>query len=118
MAILSLGVLLAAFVLGLLLGMPYIRLLRRLKMGKNIRREGPQSHLAKQGTPTLGGALVIAVVVLLWLGVFAFLGEPQRGDFVAQPIVPIGALAAVVVLGCLDDYVDILYRFRTRRPHQ
>src|SRR5947207_2716937 len=73
MAIFALGVLLAAFILGLVLGSPYIALLRRLKMGKQIRREGPQSHLAKQGTPTLGGVLVIAVVVLLWLVVFAFL---------------------------------------------
>jgi len=118
MAILSLGVLLAAFVLGLLLGAPYIGLLHRLKMGKNIRREGPQSHLAKQGTPTLGGALIIGVVVLLWLVVFAFLQEPQRGDFVAQTIVPIGALLAVGILGFIDDYVDILYGFGIRGRHK
>ena len=118
MAILSLGVLLAAFVLGLLLGTPYIDVLRRLQMGKTIRREGPQSHYAKQGTPTLGGALVIAVVVLLWLIVFAFLDEPQRGDFVAQTIVPIGALVAVGVLGFIDDYVDILYGFGIRGRHK
>src|SRR5712692_2534886 len=118
MAILSLGVLLAAFVLGLLLGAPYIGLLHRLKMGKNIRREGPQSHFAKQGTPTLGGALVIGVVVLLWLVVFAFLQEPQRCDFVAQTIVPIGALVAVGILGFIDDYVDILYGFGIRGRHK
>src|SRR5437773_7331727 len=118
MAILSLGVLLAAFVLGLLLGTPYIDVLRRLQMGKTIRREGPESHYAKQGTPTLGGALVIAVVVLLWLIVFAFLDEPQRGDFVAQTIVPIGALVAVGVLGFIDDYVDILYGFGIRGRHK
>src|SRR6266571_5146015 len=118
MAILSLGVLLAAFILGLLLGTPYIDVLRRLQMGKTIRREGPQSHYAKQGTPTLGGALVIAVVVLLWLVVFTFLDEPQRGDFVAQTIVPIGALVAVGVLGFIDDYVDILYGFGIRGRHK
>jgi phospho-N-acetylmuramoyl-pentapeptide-transferase len=116
--IFALGVLLAAFIIGLLLGGPYIRLLRRLKMGKQIRREGPQSHLAKQGTPTLGGVLVIAVVVLLWLVVFAILQEPQRGDFVAQTIVPIGALVAVGVLGFIDDYVDILYGFGIRGRHK
>src|SRR5258707_192765 len=60
MEILSLGVLLAAFLLGLLFGAPYIDLLRRLRMGKQIRREGPQSHYAKQGTPTLGGLWFIA----------------------------------------------------------
>jgi phospho-N-acetylmuramoyl-pentapeptide-transferase len=116
--IFALGVLLAAFILGLLLGGPYIRLLRRLKMGKQIRREGPQSHYAKQGTPTLGGVLVIAVVVLLWLVVFAILPEPQRGDFVAQTIVPIGALVAVGLLGFIDDYVDILYGFGIRGRHK
>jgi phospho-N-acetylmuramoyl-pentapeptide-transferase len=116
--IFALGVLLAAFIIGLLLGGPYIRLLRRLKMGKQIRREGPQSHLAKQGTPTLGGVLVIAVVVLLWLVVFAILQEPQRGDFVAQTIVPIGALVAVGILGFIDDYVDILYGFGIRGRHK
>jgi phospho-N-acetylmuramoyl-pentapeptide-transferase len=116
--IFALGVLLAAFILGLLLGGPYIRLLRRLKMGKQIRREGPQSHYAKQGTPTLGGVLVIAVVVLLWLVVFAILPEPQRGDFVAQTIVPIGALVAVGLLGFIDDYIDILYGFGIRGRHK
>ena len=118
MAILALGVLLTAFLLGLVFGSPYINLLRRLRMGKQIRREGPQSHYAKQGTPTLGGALVIAVVVVLWIFVFALLQEPQRGDFVAQTIVPLGALIAVGILGFIDDYVDILYGVGIRGRHK
>ena len=118
MAVLALGVLLAAFILGLILGSPYINLLRRLRMGKQIRREGPQSHLAKQGTPTLGGVLVIFVVTVMWLLVFAVLQEPQRGDFVAQTIVPIGALIAVGVLGFVDDYVNIVYGFGIRGRHK
>ena len=118
MAILALGVLLTAFLLGLILGGPYIRLLRRLRLGKHIRREGPQSHYAKQGTPTLGGALVIGVVVLLWALVLALLQDPPRGDFIAQTIVPIGALVAVGVLGFIDDYIDILYGFGVRGRHK
>ncbi|MDP9320371.1 MAG: phospho-N-acetylmuramoyl-pentapeptide-transferase [Chloroflexota bacterium] len=118
MAILALGVLLGAFVLGLLLGGPYIRLLRHFRMGKQIRREGPQSHYAKQGTPTLGGVLVIAVVAVLWLLVFVLLDEPQRGDFVAQTIIPVGALVAVGVLGFVDDYVNIVYGFGIRGRHK
>ena len=118
MAIISLGVLLAAFILGLVIGGPYINLLRRLRMGKQIRREGPKSHYAKQGTPTLGGVLIIAVVASLWLLVFVLLQEPQRGDFVAQTIVPIGALVAVGVLGFIDDYVNIVYGFGVRGRHK
>jgi len=117
-AILSLGVLLTAFILGLVIGGPYINLLRRLRMGKQIRREGPRSHYAKQGTPTLGGVLIIAVVAALWLLVFAFLQEPQRGDFVAQTIVPMGALVAVGVLGFIDDYVNIVYGVGVRGRHK
>ena len=118
MAILALGVLLAAFILGLILGGPYIDLLRRLRMGKQIRREGPQSHYAKQGTPTMGGVLIILVVSALWLVVFAVLREPQRGDFVAQTIVPIGAFIAVGILGAVDDYVNIVYGFGIRGRHK
>src|SRR5437588_5133389 len=118
MATLSLGVLVAAFLLGLVLGAPYIDLMRRLRMGKQIRREGPQSHYAKQGTPTLGGVLFIAVVALVWVVVFAILEDPQRGDFVAQTIVPIGAFIAVGILGAIDDYVNVVYGVGIRGRHK
>jgi len=117
-AILALGLLLTAFLLGLILGAPYIELLRRLRMGKRIRLEGPESHLAKQGTPTLGGLLVIIVVVTLAVLVFALLPDPQRGDYVAQTIVPVGALVAVGVLGFIDDYVNIVYGVGIRGRHK
>ena len=118
MAILALGVLLAAFLLGLILGGPYIRLLRRFRIGQNIRPEGPATHFAKQGTPTMGGALVILVVAALWLFVLALLPESQRGDYVAQTIVPIGALVAVGVLGAIDDLVNVRYGFGIRGRHK
>jgi len=117
-AILALGLLLTAFLLGLILGAPYIELLRRLRMGKRIRLEGPESHLAKQGTPTLGGLLVIIVVVTLAVLVFALLPDPQRGDYVAQTIVPVGALVAVGILGFIDDYVNIVYGVGIRGRHK
>ena len=118
MAILALAVLVATFLLGLILGAPYIDLMRRLRMGQQIRREGPQSHLAKQGTPTLGGVLFIGVVAAVWVLVFAILQEPQRGDFVAQTIVPIGAFIAVGILGAIDDYVKVVYGIGIRGRHK
>ena len=118
MAILALGVLLAAFLLGLVLGGPYIRALRRFRVGQNIRAEGPATHYAKQGTPTMGGALVIVVVAALWLLVLLILPEGQRGDYVAQTIVPIGALVAVGILGAIDDLVNVRYGFGIRGRHK
>src|SRR5256885_15974310 len=65
-AILALGVMLSAFLLGLIFGGPYIRLLRRLGLGQNIPRQGPTRDLAKQGIPTMGGALFDLPVPVVW----------------------------------------------------
>jgi phospho-N-acetylmuramoyl-pentapeptide-transferase len=108
-AILALGVLLAAFLLGLVLGAPYIQLLRRFRIGQNIRPEGPQTHYVKQGIPTMGGALFIGVTSLLWLLVLLLLPADQRDVFIPQTIVPIGTLIAVGVLGAIDDLVNVRY---------
>ena len=114
----ALGVLVAAFLLGLVIGAPYIRLLRDLRIGKSIRREGPQSHLAKQGTPTLGGLLFIGVTFLMWGLVLAFLPREQRDEFIPQTIVPMGALLAVGLLGAIDDLVNVAYGFGIRGRHK
>ena len=53
----------------LLIGPAYIRLLQEKQMGQSIREDGPQSHLSKKGTPTMGGGLIllaITVSTLLW----------------------------------------------------
>lgn len=65
----SLGAAVTAFLLGVLLGPWVIGKLRELKYGQQIRTDGPQTHMAKQGTPTMGGVLIlgsILVSVLLW----------------------------------------------------
>lgn len=116
--ILALGILLIAFLLGLLLSRPFIASLRFFRIGKQIRREGPQSHYAKQGLLTMGGILPIGVVALIWGAIFAVLQEPQRGEFVAQTIVPIGALVGVGLLGAIDDYVNVVYGFGIRGRHK
>ena len=58
-----------AMAIALAIGPRMIRWLLAMKIGQAVRSDGPQSHLAKQGTPTMGGALVltaIAVSTLLW----------------------------------------------------
>ncbi len=90
------GVLLA-FALVVILTPPYIRLLRFLGFGKQIRIEGPQSHLVKEGTPTLGGLLVIAVV----LGLYLLLGRVEGGIIAA-----LAALAGIGLLGAVDDVLN------------
>ncbi|HEX6204114.1 MAG TPA: phospho-N-acetylmuramoyl-pentapeptide-transferase [Thermoanaerobaculia bacterium] len=58
-----------ALAISFLLGPWFIRLLRRLSVGQNIRDVGPQAHFIKAGTPTMGGLLILAaltVSTLLW----------------------------------------------------
>ena len=90
--------LLLAFAIVVILMPPYIRLLRTTGFTKQIAVEGPDSHQIKHGTPTMGGALIIVVVVALYL----LLGSPPEGGIYA----PLAALAGVGLLGAFDDYLN------------
>jgi phospho-N-acetylmuramoyl-pentapeptide-transferase len=90
--------LLLAFALVVILMPPYIRLLQHFGFGKKIREEGPQSHMVKWGTPTMGGLLIIGVV----LGIFLLLRWPVQGGVIA----PLATLALVGLLGGVDDYLN------------
>jgi phospho-N-acetylmuramoyl-pentapeptide-transferase len=63
-----LGVL-TALVISFVVGPPMIRRLTFFKIGQTVRDDGPQTHLTKAGTPTMGGTLIlvaVAVATLLW----------------------------------------------------
>ncbi|MEO5885263.1 MAG: phospho-N-acetylmuramoyl-pentapeptide-transferase [Candidatus Limnocylindrales bacterium] len=89
--------LLLAFALIVILMPPYIRLLQAVGFGKRIRQDGPETHFVKEGTPTMGGLLIVVVV----LGIFFFLREPDAATFA-----PLAALAGVGLLGAFDDYLN------------
>ncbi|MBB6673222.1 phospho-N-acetylmuramoyl-pentapeptide-transferase [Cohnella nanjingensis] len=87
-----------SFVLAALLGPLFIPLLRRLKFGQQVRVEGPQSHLKKTGTPTMGGIIILLALTL------AFLKFSDRGpEFWALLIACLG----FGLVGFLDDYIKI-----------
>jgi phospho-N-acetylmuramoyl-pentapeptide-transferase len=90
--------LLLSFAMVVILMPAYVRLLRHLGFGKRIREEGPHTHLVKEGTPTMGGLLLIVVVAALFM---LLRGVPERGV-----IAPLAALAVVGLLGAVDDYLN------------
>ena len=90
--------LLLAFALVVILMPPYIRLLHAIGFGKRIRVEGPESHYVKEGTPTMGGLLIVAVVLAIY---FLLKQQPDASTFA-----PIAALASVGLLGAFDDYLN------------
>jgi len=82
-----------------LFGGKVIEALRRLKFGQSIRNDGPATHLAKSGTPTMGGLLIIGSVVFAML----FWGD-IRSNLVWLVLISFVAFGAV---GLLDDYLKI-----------
>jgi phospho-N-acetylmuramoyl-pentapeptide-transferase len=76
-----------------------IRSLKRLKMKQNVRDDGPQTHLGKQGTPTMGGILIIASIVvttLLW------------GNLANRYIwIMLMSIISYGVIGFIDDYLKV-----------
>ncbi|MBE9559743.1 MAG: phospho-N-acetylmuramoyl-pentapeptide-transferase [Proteobacteria bacterium] len=90
-----------ALVLSLVIGPTMIRKLSSYKIGQQIRDDGPQSHLSKAGTPTMGGALIlvsIAISTLLW------------GDLSSEKIwVVLGITMAFGLIGGVDDYKKLVY---------
>ena len=96
------GILLT-FALVVILMPPFNVLLRRVGFGKRIREEGPGTHLVKEGTPTMGGVLMIAVV-----GVSAALFHVVGGGHFLGPqtIAPLLTLLLVGFLGAADDYLN------------
>ena len=53
-----------SFMITIIWGPPLLRILRHLKVGKAIRVEGPQRHISKTGTPTMGGLMIVLPVLI------------------------------------------------------
>ena len=87
-----------AFVGIVILAPIYISLLQRLGFGKQIRVEGPEAHYGKAGTPTMGGMLLVGVVL--------FLAMALRIEDAAT-LTPLLTLMGVGILGAVDDFVNV-----------
>ncbi|HLU11801.1 MAG TPA: phospho-N-acetylmuramoyl-pentapeptide-transferase [Oceanobacillus sp.] len=94
------------FLLGLIWGAPFIELLRRLKIGKQIRVELGEGHQRKVGTPTMGGIMIVLLVVLTVLGLN--LVRLIRADITgASILLPLAIMLGFALLGAFDDYQGI-----------
>ena len=60
------------FLLAVIWGSPFIEMMRRLRLGKNIRVEGPESHRVKAGTPAMGGLLIVGWTMVLLASIFVW----------------------------------------------
>ena len=90
-----------AFVISVLLGPFVIPYLRKLKVGQNVRDDGPQTHLKKSGTPTMGGIIILGAVVITSL--IYIKNDPK--------ILPILFMTlGFGLIGFLDDYIKVVLK--------
>ncbi len=89
----------AAFLLMLLAERWWIRFARANNLGKQIRVDGPQSHMTKMGTPTMGGIVIVATVVVLTI----LFNLVDRWSI----LLPVGVLISFAVLGAADDFMTV-----------
>lgn len=89
----------AAFLISVLAGPVVIPFLKRLKVGQTVRTEGPQTHLKKNGTPTMGGILILSAILVVSL--FYVKDYPR--------MIPILFLTlGFGLVGFLDDYIKVV----------
>jgi phospho-N-acetylmuramoyl-pentapeptide-transferase len=98
---------LIAMVAAVVIGPRFIELLRARNFGQQIRAEGPATHVVKQGTPTMGGLLIIASAVVPFL----FLSQ-----YTAEGLTVLFVTLGCAFIGFIDDYLKIRRRHSLGLP--
>jgi phospho-N-acetylmuramoyl-pentapeptide-transferase len=103
---LSIALMGLSFMMAIIWGGPLIRILRHFHIGKQIRVEGPGSHVVKMGTPTMGGIMIILPVTLLtvMLNAASLIGLNVLGRSVLLPLL---VMLGFALLGAVDDWEGI-----------
>ena len=104
------SMLIITFITAIILGFIIIPILRKLKVGQIERDDGPQSHLKKQGTPTMGGIIMIIAMIVVVTGVYIFL-TVQGHNETANRLIPMLILTiGFGVIGFIDDFKKLVLK--------
>ena len=103
-------ILMISFITAIILGIIIIPILRKLKVGQIERDDAPQSHLKKQGTPTMGGIIMILAMIIVVTGTYIFLIYNNQGD-IANKLLPILLLTiGFGLIGFIDDFKKLVLK--------
>ncbi|MHB0867893.1 MAG: phospho-N-acetylmuramoyl-pentapeptide-transferase [Chloroflexota bacterium] len=93
------------FLIAVIWGGPLIQYLKKHRIGKQIRVDGPSSHIVKTGTPTMGGILIVVSVVAI-TAVANLVGKYSI-------LLPLGVLASCAAVGAVDDMMSLVGSSKT-----
>lgn len=92
---------LASLAVTIITGPMFIPMLRRLKFGQTVRDDGPQSHLAKNGTPTMGGIIMVAGIMVASL---------LSGELDTNMVMALVSIIGFGLIGFIDDYIKVVLK--------
>ena len=103
-------ILLLSFVITIITSLAIIPILKKLKVGQIERDDGPKSHLKKQGTPTMGGIIMILVITVL-TGFLCYDYIKDNQSSVAKNLIPIAAVSiGFGLVGFIDDFKKLVLK--------
>ena len=102
--------LIISFIVTVILALITIPILKKIKIGQIERDDGPQSHLVKQGTPTMGGIIFMIAIILCVTGVYIYLQATHQG-YIAQNLLPMLCLTiGFGIIGFIDDFKKLVLK--------
>ena len=103
-------ILIASFITSIILGIIIIPILKKLKVGQIERDDGPKSHLKKQGTPTMGGIIIIITMILVITGAYIYLTATGQNE-VANKLLPMLLISiGFGTIGFIDDFKKLVLK--------
>lgn len=104
------SMLIIAFVISIILGFIIIPILKKFKIGQIERDDGPQSHLKKQGTPTMGGIIMIIAMILVVTSTYILLVLNGNNN-IANKLLPMLILTiGFGIIGFIDDFKKLVLK--------
>lgn len=104
-------VLFLTFILTVIFSFIIIPILKRRKVGQMERDDGPKSHLKKQGTPTMGGIIIILSMIVVCIGLYYYYTKIRLEENIAKNIIPLLIVSVGFgVIGFIDDFKKLVLK--------
>ena len=103
-------ILLITFAISVICGIITIPILKKLKIGQIERDDGPASHLKKQGTPTMGGIIMIVAIIIAPVGACIFFSVTNNQELIKRLIPLLIITIAFGMIGFIDDFKKLVLK--------
>ena len=104
------SILIISFILTIILGFIIIPILKRLKVGQIEREDGPQSHLKKQGTPTMGGIIMIIATIIMVTGAYIYFVASGKAEIANNLLPMLLVTIGFGLIGFIDDFKKLVLK--------